>query len=50
MVGSEVRKAEGYPLYVRASVVNADYCGPVGVVLFNLGPADFVVEAGDRVT
>jgi dUTP pyrophosphatase len=34
---------------VRAGVINADYRGPVGVVLFNFGPADFVVEAEDRV-
>ena len=34
---------------VRADVIYADYCGPVGVVLFNFSPADFVVEAGDHV-
>ena len=34
---------------VGAGVVDADYRGPVGVVLFNFGPEDFVVEAGDRV-
>jgi hypothetical protein len=32
-----------------AGVVDADYRGPVGVVLFNFGPTDFVVEAGDRI-
>ncbi len=32
-----------------AGVVDADYRGPVGVVLFNFGPTDFVVEVGDRI-
>jgi len=32
-----------------AGVVDADYRGPVGVVLFNFGSEDFVVEKGDRV-
>ncbi len=35
---------------VRADVIDADYCGPMGVVLFNFSPADFVVEVGDHVT
>jgi dUTP pyrophosphatase len=34
---------------VGAGVVDADYRGPVGVVLFNFGSEDFVVEKGDRV-
>ena len=34
---------------VGAGVVDADYRGPVGVVLFNFGPTDFVVKAGDHV-
>ena len=34
---------------VGAGVVDADYRGPVGVVLFNFGDEDFVVEKGDRV-
>ena len=34
---------------VGAGVVDADYRGPVGVVLFNFGAEDFVVEQGDRV-
>mmetsp|Transcript_19686 Transcript_19686/g.28732 ORF Transcript_19686/g.28732 Transcript_19686/m.28732 type:complete len:151 (+) Transcript_19686:1-453(+) len=34
---------------VGAGVVDADYRGPVGVVLFNFGEEDFVVEKGDRV-
>mmetsp|Transcript_21147 Transcript_21147/g.49953 ORF Transcript_21147/g.49953 Transcript_21147/m.49953 type:complete len:158 (-) Transcript_21147:161-634(-) len=32
-----------------AGVVDADYRGPVGVVLFNLGEEDFVVNKGDRI-
>ncbi|KAL3774022.1 hypothetical protein ACHAW5_011374 [Stephanodiscus triporus] len=32
-----------------AGVVDADYRGNVGVVLFNFGTADFVVEVGDRI-
>eukprot|EP00559_Dactyliosolen_fragilissimus_P009394 CAMPEP_0184859956 /NCGR_PEP_ID=MMETSP0580-20130426/4915_1 /TAXON_ID=1118495 /ORGANISM="Dactyliosolen fragilissimus" /LENGTH=170 /DNA_ID=CAMNT_0027356859 /DNA_START=146 /DNA_END=658 /DNA_ORIENTATION=- len=34
---------------VGAGVVDADYRGPVGVVLFNFGENDFVVEKGDRI-
>jgi deoxyuridine 5''-triphosphate nucleotidohydrolase (dut) len=34
---------------VGAGVVDADYRGPVGVVLFNFGEEDFVVEKGDRI-
>jgi dUTP pyrophosphatase len=34
---------------VGAGVVDADYRGPVGVVLFNFGDEDFVVKVGDRV-
>lgn len=34
---------------VGAGVVDADYRGPVGVVLFNFGEDDFVVQKGDRV-
>lgn len=32
-----------------AGVVDADYRGNVGVVLFNFGPEDFAVKVGDRV-
>ena len=32
-----------------AGVVDADYRGNVGVVLFNFGSEDFVVEIGDRI-
>ena len=34
---------------VGAGVVDADYRGPVGVVLFNHSDADFAVKPGDRV-
>jgi dUTP pyrophosphatase len=32
-----------------AGVVDADYRGPVGVILFNFGDKDFVVKQGDRI-
>ena len=32
-----------------AGVVDADYRGNVGVVLFNFGPDDFEVNVGDRI-
>ena len=34
---------------VGASVIDADYRGEVGVVLFNFGEEDFVVNMGDRI-
>eukprot|EP00526_Cylindrotheca_closterium_P024133 CAMPEP_0113636590 /NCGR_PEP_ID=MMETSP0017_2-20120614/19106_1 /TAXON_ID=2856 /ORGANISM="Cylindrotheca closterium" /LENGTH=188 /DNA_ID=CAMNT_0000547485 /DNA_START=118 /DNA_END=684 /DNA_ORIENTATION=- /assembly_acc=CAM_ASM_000147 len=34
---------------VGAGVVDADYRGPVGVVLFNLGDSDFQIKEGDRI-
>lgn len=34
---------------VGAGVVDADYRGPVGVVMFNFGTEDFEVKMGDRV-
>ena len=34
---------------VGAGVVDYDYRGNVGVILFNLGDADFSVKTGDRV-
>jgi dUTP pyrophosphatase len=36
-------------IHVGAGVIDADYRGPVGVVLFNLGQADFVIKQGDRI-
>ena len=34
---------------VGAGVVDGDYCGEVGVVLFNHGDQDFQVKMGDRI-
>lgn len=34
---------------VGAGVIDADYRGPVGVVLFNFSDADFHVKEGDRI-
>ena len=36
-------------IHVGAGVIDADYRGPVGVVLFNLGQEDFVIQVGDRI-
>ena len=36
-------------IHVGAGVVDADYRGPVGVVLFNLGQEDFSIQVGDRI-
>ncbi|KAH9758673.1 Deoxyuridine 5'-triphosphate nucleotidohydrolase [Citrus sinensis] len=34
---------------VGAGVIDADYRGPVGVILFNHSDVDFVVKVGDRI-
>jgi dUTP pyrophosphatase len=34
---------------VGAGVIDSDYRGPVGVVLFNHGDEDFVIEKGTRI-
>lgn len=34
---------------VGAGVVDADYRGPVGVILFNFGDKDFEINQGDRI-
>ncbi|TXG53126.1 hypothetical protein EZV62_022295 [Acer yangbiense] len=34
---------------VGAGVIDADYRGPVGVILFNYSDADFEVKVGDRI-
>ena len=34
---------------IGAGVIDADYRGEVGVVLFNFGSEDFVVNMGDRI-
>lgn len=36
-------------LDVGAGVVDADYRGPLGVVMFNLGKEDYQVRQGDRI-
>ena len=36
-------------IHVGAGVIDADYRGPVGVVLFNLGQEDFTIKEGDRI-
>jgi dUTP pyrophosphatase len=36
-------------IHVGAGVIDADYRGPVGVVLFNLGDEDLKIEHGDRI-
>eukprot|EP00529_Nitzschia_sp_RCC80_P035723 CAMPEP_0113493096 /NCGR_PEP_ID=MMETSP0014_2-20120614/28416_1 /TAXON_ID=2857 /ORGANISM="Nitzschia sp." /LENGTH=186 /DNA_ID=CAMNT_0000386949 /DNA_START=1194 /DNA_END=1754 /DNA_ORIENTATION=- /assembly_acc=CAM_ASM_000159 len=36
-------------VHVGAGVIDADYRGPVGVVLFNLGTEPLVIEQGDRI-
>ena len=41
--------AARHGICVGAGVVDADYRGEVGVVLFNHGPAPFAVAAGDRI-
>jgi dUTP pyrophosphatase len=34
---------------VGAGVIDADYRGPLGVILFNFGSDDFIIEKGDRI-
>lgn len=34
---------------VGAGVIDADYRGPVGIVLFNFSDVDFAVKRGDRI-
>lgn len=41
--------ASKHSIDVGAGVIDADYRGPVKVLLFNLGEADFKVEVGERV-
>ena len=38
-----------FGIHVGAGVVDADYRGPVGVVLFNLGEEPFTIQKGDRI-
>ena len=41
--------AAKHHLDVGAGVIDADYRGPVGVVMFNLGQTDYPVKKGDRI-
>lgn len=41
--------AAKHSIDVGAGVIDADYRGPLKVLLFNLGEEDFAVKAGDRV-
>ena len=41
--------ASKHSIDVGAGVIDADYRGPVKVLLFNLGEKDFAVEVGERV-
>lgn len=38
-----------YNIHVGAGVIDKDYCGNVGVILFNLGKEPFVIKKGDRI-
>lgn len=38
-----------YGIDVGAGVIDSDYRGPLGVVLFNFGDAEFVIKRGDRI-
>jgi dUTP pyrophosphatase len=38
-----------YGLNIGAGVIDSDYRGTVGVIIFNHGSADFVVGVGDRI-
>ncbi|KAK2980663.1 hypothetical protein RJ640_011471 [Escallonia rubra] len=41
--------ASKHGIDVGAGVIDADYRGPVGVILFNHSDADFEVKVGDRI-
>ena len=41
--------ASKYSIHTGAGVIDADYRGPLKVLLFNLSGTDFPVEAGDRI-
>lgn len=38
-----------YGIDVGAGVIDSDYRGPLGIVLFNFGDADFAIKRGDRI-
>lgn len=41
--------AHKHGIDVGAGVIDADYRGPLGVILFNFGDADFCIARGDRI-
>ena len=41
--------AHKYMIDVGAGVIDGDYRGNVGVILFNLGKEEFIVKKGDRI-
>jgi len=41
--------ASKHHIDVGAGVIDADYRGPLKVLLFNFGPAEFAVRKGDRI-
>ena len=41
--------ASKHSIDVGAGVIDADYRGPVKVLLFNFQQSDFKIEAGDRI-
>lgn len=41
--------ANKHSIDVGAGVIDADYRGPVGVILFNFSDKDFKINAGDRI-
>ncbi|GAQ86968.1 dUTPase [Klebsormidium nitens] len=41
--------ANKHSIDVGAGVIDADYRGPVGVILFNFSDKDFKISAGDRI-
>ena len=38
-----------YGIDVGAGVIDADYRGPLGVILFNFGNKEFTIQRGDRI-
>lgn len=48
-VASRSGLALKHSIDVGAGVIDADYRGPVGVLLFNHSDADFEVKLGDRI-
>ncbi|KAL8473074.1 hypothetical protein ACS0TY_030059 [Phlomoides rotata] len=46
---ARIESRSGFSIEVGAGVVDADYRGPVGVLLHNLSDVDFEVKHGDRI-